>query len=39
MDGNEEIFQRLMGDADIRGIAVNDITKSLYKRFRKKDDK
>ncbi|WP_076419834.1 type I restriction endonuclease [Colwellia sp. UCD-KL20] len=36
MDGNEEIFQRLMGDADVRGIAVNDIAKSLYKRFRKK---
>jgi type I restriction enzyme R subunit len=39
MDGNEEIFQRLMGDADVRGIAVNDIAKSLYKRFRKKGDK
>lgn len=36
MDGNEEIFQRLMGDADVRGIAVDDIAKSLYKRFRKK---
>ncbi|WP_086982442.1 type I restriction endonuclease subunit R [Vibrio aphrogenes] len=34
MDGNEEIFQRLMGDADVRGIAINDIAKSLYKRFR-----
>ncbi|WP_175609528.1 type I restriction endonuclease subunit R [Shewanella sp. UCD-KL21] len=34
MDDNEEIFQRLMGDADVRGIAVNDIAKSLYKRFR-----
>jgi type I restriction enzyme R subunit len=34
MEGNEEIFERLMGDADVRGIAVNDIAKSLYKRFR-----
>ena len=36
MDGNEEIFQRLMGDADVRSIAVDDIAKSLYKRFNKK---
>jgi type I restriction enzyme R subunit len=35
MDGNEELFQRLMSDADIRGIAVNDIAKSLNQRFRK----
>ncbi len=34
MEGNEEIFERLMGDADVRDIAVNDIAKSLYKRFR-----
>ena len=34
MEGNEEIFERLMGDADIRGIAVNDIAKNLYTRFR-----
>lgn len=34
MEGNEEIFERLMSDADVRGIAVNDIAKSLYKRFR-----
>jgi type I restriction enzyme R subunit len=37
MEGNEEIFGRLMGDADVRGIAVNDIAKSLYKRFRGED--
>lgn len=37
MEGNEEIFERLMGDADVRGIAVNDIAKSLYKRFRGQD--
>lgn len=37
MEGNEEIFQRLMGDADVRGVAVNDLAKSLYKRFRGKD--
>jgi type I restriction enzyme R subunit len=36
MEGNEVIFERLMGDADVRDIAVNDIAKSLYKRFRKK---
>lgn len=34
MDGNEEIFERLMGDALVRDIAVNDIAKNLYKRFR-----
>jgi type I restriction enzyme R subunit len=37
MEGNEEIFERLMGDADVRGIAVNDIAKNLYKRFRGKE--
>ncbi|ASK79130.1 type I restriction endonuclease subunit R [Paraphotobacterium marinum] len=36
MEGNEEIFERLMGDADIRNIAINKIAKSLYNRFRKK---
>jgi len=35
MEGNEEIFERLMGDASVRDIAVNDIAKNLYKRFRK----
>ncbi|MCU7829113.1 MAG: putative DNA binding domain-containing protein [Candidatus Thiodiazotropha sp. (ex Myrtea sp. 'scaly one' KF741663)] len=34
MEGNEEIFERLMGDAVVRDIAVNDIAKNLYKRFR-----
>lgn len=34
MEGNEEIFERLMGDKIVRDIAVNDIAKSLYKRFR-----
>jgi len=37
MEGNEEIFERLMGDANVRGIAINDIAKSLYKRFRGDD--
>ena len=37
MEGNEEIFERLMGDANVRGIAVNDIAKNLYKRFRNND--
>lgn len=34
MEGNEDIFERLMGDSNVRDIAVNDIAKSLYKRFR-----
>jgi len=34
MEGNEEIFERLMGDADVRDIAASDIARSLYKRFR-----
>ncbi len=37
MEGNEEIFERLMGDANVRDIAVNDIAKNLYKRFRNDD--
>ena len=37
MEGNEEIFERLMGDANVRDIAVNDIAKKLYKRFRNDD--
>jgi len=26
-------FERLMGNADVRDIAANDIARSLYKRF------
>lgn len=37
MEGNEEIFERLMGDSNVREIAVNDIAKNLYKRFRNED--
>ncbi|MFL0797834.1 MAG: putative DNA binding domain-containing protein [Cellvibrionaceae bacterium] len=37
MEGNEEIFERLMGDNNVRDIAVNDIAKNLYKRFRHDD--
>jgi len=33
MEGNEEIFECLMGDADVRGITANDIARSLYKCF------
>jgi type I restriction enzyme R subunit len=38
MDGNEEIFERLMADASVRDIALNDIAKRLYKRFRSSND-
>ena len=33
MEGNEEIYERLMGDTDVRGITANDIARSLYKCF------
>jgi len=38
MDGNEEIFDRLMSDADVRGIAVDDIAKNLYRRFKETEE-
>ena len=34
MGGNEEIFESLMGDADVGGITANDIAWSLYRCFR-----
>ena len=34
MEGNEEIFQHLISDPFVREIAINELAKSLYPRFR-----
>jgi type I restriction enzyme R subunit len=34
MEGNEDIFDRLMNDAEFRNIAANDLMRDIYHRLR-----
>jgi type I restriction enzyme R subunit len=34
MEGNEDIFDRLMNDAEFRNIAANELIRGVYSRLR-----
>jgi type I restriction enzyme, R subunit len=35
MEGNEDIFDRLMNDAEFRNIAANELMRSVYSRLKR----